>query len=117
MLLDEVRTALRVTSTMTDVEIKALIGAAMSDLTRVGIRRELLIGESLEPLAKYAVIAFCKANYGFDNSESAMYQERYKWAVTALMNSSMNETLYTEVEDESLERDGDPAETDEEVAG
>lgn len=93
MLRDDVRTALRVRSTMTDVEIDALISAAREDMRRIGIREELLQERSMSDLAKFAVIAFCKANYGFDNTEGPTYFERYKWCVTALANSSMNETL------------------------
>ena len=89
-LLDDVRVSLRVTSTMTDVEVSGLIAAAIADMRRVGVRDGLLAEEGMDPLAKAAVLLFCKANYGFDNSESAMYFERYKWAVRALMNSSAN---------------------------
>ena len=92
MLRDDVRVALRVTSTMTDVEIDALISAAISDMERVGVMDELLNPQTMSGLAKFAVIAFCKANYGFDNPDGPAYLERYKWTVTALMNSSMNES-------------------------
>ena len=91
MLRDDVRVALRVTATMTDVEVDALISAAISDMERVGVRDELLDPKTMTGLAKFAVIAFCKANYGFDNPDGPAYLERYKWTVTALMNSAMNE--------------------------
>jgi hypothetical protein len=93
MLIDDVRVALRVTSTMTDVEVDALIEGAIADMRRVGIRDELLERESLSPLAKAAVVMWCKANYGFDNSEGPTYFERYKWLVTSMVNSSMNELI------------------------
>jgi hypothetical protein len=99
MLRDDVRVALRVRSTMTDVEVDALIAAAVADMRRIGIREELLDLRNMSDLAKFAVIAFCKANYGFDNTEGPTYFERYKWCVTALANSSMNETLYEPVEE------------------
>lgn len=99
MLRDDVRVALRVRSTMTDVEVDALIAAAVADMRRIGIREELLDPRNMGDLAKFAVIAFCKANYGFDNTEGPTYFERYKWCVTALANSSMNETLYEPVEE------------------
>ena len=92
MLRDDVRVALRVTSTMTDVEIDALISAAICDMKRAGVRDELLDPNTMDGLVKFAVIAFCKSNYGFDNPDGPAYLERYKWTVTALMNSSMNES-------------------------
>lgn len=91
MLIDDVRVALRVTSTMSDVEVQALIDFAIEDMRRVGIRDELLEPESMDPMARAAVIMFCKANYGFDNSEGSTYQERYKWCVLSMMNSSKSE--------------------------
>ena len=103
MLRDDVRVALRVRSTMTDVEVDALIAAAVADMRRIGIREELLDTKNMGDLAKFAVIAFCKANYGFDNTEGPTYFERYKWCVTALANSSMNETLYEPVEETTEE--------------
>jgi hypothetical protein len=93
-LLDDVRVALRVVSTKTDSEVKAWIDAAKRDMRRVGIREELLAeGEdgSMDPMAHAAVIMYCKANYGFDNSDSDRYWSRYNWTVTSMVNSSMNE--------------------------
>ena len=89
-LIDDVKVSLRVVSDMTDVEVQGLIDAAMQDMRRVGIRAALL-GDPMNPLAKSAVVMFCKASYGFDNSDSDRYWQRYHWAVTALMNSSANE--------------------------
>ena len=90
-LIDDVRVSLRVVSDMTDVEVQGLIDAAVQDMRRVGVRAELLTTESLNPLAKCAVVMFAKANYGFDNNDSDRYWQRYHWAVNALMNSSANE--------------------------
>jgi len=89
-LIDDVRVSLRVVSDMTDVEVQGLIDAAVQDMRRVGVRAALL-GDAMNPLAKSAVVMFCKANYGFDNNDSDRYWQRYHWAVTALMNSSANE--------------------------
>lgn len=90
-LIDDVKVSLRVVSEMTDVEVQGLIDAATQDMRRVGVRGELLDAEKPNPLAKCAVLMFCKANYGFDNSEGSTYQERYKWCVLSMMNSSKNE--------------------------
>ena len=90
-LIEEARTVERVVSEMTDVEIQVLIDAAMDDMRRVGIREALLSQEDMAPLAHYAVLMFVKANYGHDDSEHDKWQQRYRWAVTALMNSKANE--------------------------
>ena len=89
-LIDDVRVSLRVVSDMTDVEVQGLIDAAIQDMRRVGVRDRLL-SEPMNALAKCAVVMFCKANYGFDNSDSDRYWQRYDWAVRSLMNSSANE--------------------------
>jgi len=90
-LIDDVKVSLRVVSEMTDVEVQGLIDAATQDMRRVGVRGELLDAEKPNPLAKCAVLMFCKANYGFDNNDSDRCWQRYHWAVNALMNSSANE--------------------------
>lgn len=90
-LLDDVRVALRVTSTMTDVEVQGYIDAAIADMRRVGVREELLSEETMNSLARHAVVMFCKSSYGYDNSEADRFRRSYDWAVTALMNSTANE--------------------------
>lgn len=90
MLLDEVRTALRVTSEMTDSEIQAWIAAAIADMRRVGIREELLDEENLAALPKAAVILYVKSMYGYDNSEAQRFLAAYRATVASLMNSKAN---------------------------
>lgn len=90
-LLDDVRVALRVTSEMTDVEIRGYVDAAISDMRRVGVREDLLNEETMNSLARHAVVMFCKGSYGYDNSEAPRFLQSYHWAVTALMNSTANE--------------------------
>lgn len=103
-LVEEARAAERVLTDKTDVEIRVLIDAAIGDMRRVGIREALLSEEDMAPLAHYAVLMFVKANYGHDDSEHDKWQQRYRWAVTALMNSKANECA----EEESAADDTDP---------
>ena len=97
MLIDDVRVALRVVSSKTDSEVQAMIDAAIRDMRRVGIRDELLVADDedspMDPMVKAAVLMYCKANYGFDNSDSDRYWARYNWTVTSMLNSSMNEVF------------------------
>lgn len=91
MLLDEMRTAVRIMSTMTDSEIEAHIAAAFDDMRRAGIREELLDPKAPNAQVKEAVMMYCKANYGPDGSLGTAWLERYKWKLIDMMNSSMNE--------------------------
>ena len=89
--LDDVRTYLRVISNRTDSEIDDDISAALTHMRRVGVRESLLREDSLDPQAKYAIQAFCKSSYGFDNSEGPTWWSRYQITVASLLNSSANE--------------------------
>lgn len=91
MLRDEMRTAVRIMSTLTDSEIDAHISAAIDDMRRVGVRDELLDPKTMSGLVKEAVMLYCKANYGPDGSIGTDWLERYKWTLISIMNSSMNE--------------------------
>lgn len=93
-LLDEMRAAVRVMSDMTDDEIQTWIDAAIADMRRCGVLPELLVEESLSPLAKSAVTNYVRANYGLDNSESTRFHESYNLTVTNLMNSDMSDWLH-----------------------
>jgi len=98
-LLELCRSAERVVSTMTDDEIQMLIDAAVAEMRRVGVRESSLgisdgeMDESkMNPLARYLIVMFVKANYGHDDAtEFQIWDSRYTTTLTALMNSSMNE--------------------------
>lgn len=110
-LLDEVRTALRVSPvpvadeggrepyspgwvpTYTsdfDDEVQSLIDAALADLTRVGVVPSLLDTASIDPLAKMAVVLYAKAHFGYDNGEAERFAESYQRTVVDLLNSAAN---------------------------
>lgn len=71
MLLEKVKTALRVSGTAFDLEVQDLIDAAKADLQGVGV--EVI---DTDPLHRQAVICFCKARYGYEDPNQA---DRY-WA-------------------------------------
>lgn len=92
-LLDDMKTALRITTDAFDAEVQMLIGAALGDMERVGINPALLepVEEDLEnPLVKTAVFAYCKAGFGYDNPEATRFDGSYRRIVCDLMNSSEN---------------------------
>lgn len=89
-LLEEVKIILRVSSEVYDTEVQMLIDAAIADMKRVGIEETLLDPESLEAQAKMAVACYCKAHFGFDNSEQESFDSIYRQKVVDLLNSPAN---------------------------
>lgn len=68
-----------------DDEIELLMEAARSDMERVGV--DMYSAEYAESLMNMAVVCFCKSRFGFDNPDSARYEELYRQAVIDLLNS------------------------------
>jgi hypothetical protein len=73
-LIDDIKQALRITSTAYNTEISDLILAAKADLGICGL---LAISET-DALIKRAIITYCKANFGWDNPDSAKLQNSYE---------------------------------------
>lgn len=95
-LLDEMRVRLRVSTDMTDSEIEGEIYAAIADMHRVGVKDELLYARNPSPLVKHAIAMYCKAYYGYDNSEREQFVQAYERTVCDLLNSKANEYLFPE---------------------
>lgn len=95
-LLDDVRTALRVTTSLTDGEIQTYIDTALFDMQNKGIDSEFLSehagGDDYMPIVKTAVIVYCKALYGRDveASERNACMSSYRSIVASLMNGKQN---------------------------
>ena len=86
-LTDDVKVALRVSSNAYDAEVAALVAAALADMRRVGVPDAALSEESPDPLARMAVLLFCKARFGYDNDEAPRFEESYRQTVADLANS------------------------------
>ena len=95
-LLDEMRMRLRITHDMTDDEVDGEILAAMADMRRCGVKEDLLDAEDPHPLVKHAVALYCKAYYGYDNSEREQFVKAYERTLCDLLNSKSNEYLFPE---------------------
>lgn len=95
-LLDEMRMRLRITHNMTDDEVDGEILAAMADMRRCGVKDYLLDAEDPHPLVKHAVALYCKAYYGYDNSEREQFVKAYERTLCDLLNSKSNEYLFPE---------------------
>ena len=95
-LLDDVRTALRVTTSLTDGEIATYIGTALFDMENKGVQPGFLAEDAAEgdymPIVKTAVIVYCKALYGRDveASERNACLSTYRSIVASLLNGKQN---------------------------
>lgn len=92
-LLDKVKVACRVTTTVYDDELTDLIGAAFADLGIPDINPDLLTETDTLPLIQRAVITYCKMNFGYLEVEQyqkfkASYDEQ---KAQLLMNSTYTE--------------------------
>jgi len=97
-LIDEVRTALRVSTVATDWEIATYIGTALFDMGNKGVDPEFLADDAdadkgdYMPIVKTAVINYCKAQYGrdVDASERNACTASYRSIVASLLNGKQN---------------------------
>jgi len=92
-LLDDIRLITRTSTTALDSELSMLIEAAKADMIRVGVREELVNPDDdadIDPLVKQAIACYCKANFGYDNSEARRFNQSYRQTVCDLMNSDAN---------------------------
>lgn len=63
MLIDDVKAALRVTSSAYDVEISNLIQASIIDMQIAGVNEPEDV-ENLSAIIKVAIITYCKMHFG-----------------------------------------------------
>ena len=97
-LLDDVKTALRVTTSKTDGEVEIYIATALFDMGNKGVKPEFLADDAdtetgdYMPIVKTAVICYCKAHYGRDveASERNACLASYRSIVTSLLNGKQN---------------------------
>lgn len=75
-LLDDVKLALRVSSASLNTEITDLINAAEEDLQITAIDEALY--DETSPLIKHAIVAYVKANFGYNNPEAERFMATYE---------------------------------------
>lgn len=92
MILDDVKDALRVSGTDLDVEITDLIDAAKADLQLSGVHSIKI--DDADPLIKRAITAYCKANFGYEDTALA---ERFQKSYDSLKAHLTLSAEYTEV--------------------
>lgn len=74
-LLDDVKVACRVASTVFDNELLDLISSCLADLGITDIKADMLSETDPDPLVKQAVVTYCRMNFGL---QSDSYYERLK---------------------------------------
>lgn len=62
-ILDDIKTALRISGADLDGELQDLIDAAKADLALSGVQKV----DEADPLIKRAIIVYCKAHFGYDD--------------------------------------------------
>lgn len=72
-LKDDVKQALRITTTSLDTEVTDIIEAAKIDLNISGVVKIV----ETDYLIKRAIIIYAKANFGLENNDSEKYQKSY----------------------------------------
>lgn len=75
-LLDDVKLALRISSSAFNPEIADLIDAAKADLELSGVD-PIKTADDTDPLIKRAVTVYAKANFGIDNPQADRLQQSY----------------------------------------
>lgn len=78
-MLDKVKLSLRITSNYFDNEITDLIESARQDLVLSGVSSKLAKEQhNIDPLIERAIILYCKANFGYDNSDADRLNHSYE---------------------------------------
>lgn len=80
MLLDDVKTALRISlsNTSFDSEVSDLIDAGKIDLRLAGVSfDDETDTQPIDSIIKRAIITYCKANFGYDNPEADRFNASY----------------------------------------
>jgi hypothetical protein len=73
-LIDDVKLSLRLSSTVYNTEVTDLIATAKADLLNCGI----LVTSESDVLIKRLIILYCKANFGYDNTDAGRMQLAYE---------------------------------------
>ena len=92
-LLDDVKTALRVTTNAYDDELTSLIESAKLDLNVAGV-----ITDTVDDVVKTAIKTYCKLNFGTPNSANYDYLKKSYDEQKAQLSNATGYTDYSMVE-------------------
>jgi len=88
-ILDDVKQSLRIDGNESDIEVNDLIEAAKLDLKISGVE-----ADETDQLIKRAITVYCKANYGYEDTQTA---ERLERSYISLKQHLSLSTEYKEV--------------------
>jgi uncharacterized phage protein (predicted DNA packaging) len=94
MMLEDVKTALRISGNDIDGEILDLIEAAKADLILSGVHKDKIV--DTDPLINRAIIVYCKAHFGYDDPKIA---ERFEQSYINLKQHLTLSAEYTAGDD------------------
>lgn len=77
-MLEEVKSAVRVSNNAYNDELQNLIDACKSDLETSGVAPSYFSEDNLRALIKRAILTYCKAEFGFDNPDAQRLHESYE---------------------------------------
>lgn len=89
MLLDDVKLSLRISNVVYDSEIQDLIDECKADLVLCGVLKII----DTDTLIKKAIITYCKANFGLNNSDSEKLNQSYE-AIRNHLSMSIDYAYY-----------------------
>jgi len=75
-IINNVKTALRISNTAFDSEIEDLIAAAKSDLILAGVLEDKAYDDT-DPLIRRAITVYVKAHFGWNNPDAERLQQSY----------------------------------------
>lgn len=82
-MLENIKNALRISGNYHDKEVSDLIESAKADLLLSGVLKSKL--NEHDPLIKRAITSYCKANFGYDDTNlSDRFQDSYNSLKTHL---------------------------------
>ena len=87
--IDDIKSALRIDGAESDAEVNDLIAAAKLDLKIAGVE-----ADETDALIKRAITVYCKANYGYEDTQTA---ERLERSYISLKQHLSLSTEYKEV--------------------
>lgn len=86
-MLEKVKLSLRINNNAFDEEINSLIKSCKKELELVGIAPSIL--NSNDTMILQAITLYCKAHFGFDNSEAERYMKSYE-SLKILLSTNIN---------------------------
>ena len=89
-MLNDIKTSLRISGNDLDMEILDLIESAKADLILSGVNKDKVI--DTDPLIKRAIIVYCKAHFGYDDSKIV---ERFEQSYISLKHHLTLSSEYT----------------------